>query len=354
MLILSVLGLILIVATVLEFIPTDLWWIRVFDFPHFQIWWLSVFTLIGFAFFSHYLSKFNAVIIILLTGAVLYKSYKIFPYTIFAPKRAAQAERVTKVNTISLLIANVLMTNRESKNLIRQVKENEPDLLILLEPDEWWTEQFSEFEKELYPHTVKIPLDNTYGMALFSKLELINPEVRYVKMDTIPSITTGVKLHNGRVVQVFSLHPIPPAPNQNTDERDSELLLYAEEVRESDEPVIVAGDLNDVAWSRTTELFLKESQMLDPRLGRGYYNTFNAKIPFLRYPLDHVFFTKDFRLIEMKRGEKFGSDHFPIYISLSFEPGNEEGNDLPPAPDAEEKEEIEEIQREERGIDKDN
>ena len=84
--------------------------------------------------------------------------------------------------------------------------------------------------------------------------------------------------------------------------------------------MVVAGDLNDVAWSDTTLLFQKISGMLDPRIGRGFYNSFHAQNPFLRFPLDHVFVTESFRLIELKRMPGIGSDHFPIFVKLSYEP----------------------------------
>jgi endonuclease/exonuclease/phosphatase (EEP) superfamily protein YafD len=117
------------------------------------------------------------------------------------------------------------------------------------------------------------------------------------------------------------VHPTPPVPGENmySTERDKELLLVAKEVKENNVPTIVVGDLNDVAWSYTTNLFTKISGLLDPRKGRGFFNTFHAKYPFLRFPLDHVFCSTDFKLVQLRRLENFSSDHFPILIALQYE-----------------------------------
>jgi endonuclease/exonuclease/phosphatase (EEP) superfamily protein YafD len=97
-------------------------------------------------------------------------------------------------------------------------------------------------------------------------------------------------------------------------------MKVALKVRENKLPCMVFGDLNDVAWSYTTTLFRKTSELLDPRRGRGFYSTFSAKSRFMRFPLDYIFCSKDFGLISMKRMPKNGSDHFAIVTELAYQP----------------------------------
>lgn len=162
-------------------------------------------------------------------------------------------------------------------------------------------------------------------MLLHSRLEITDPEIRYILKDSIPSMHMQVVLPSGDRVFLHVLHPEPPNPRHatRTTERDAELLIVGREVSARDKPAIVAGDFNDVAWSYTTNLFQKTSGLLDPRVGRGTFNTFNARNPLLRWPLDHVFHSDHFKLVSIKRGPAWGSDHFPIFIELSLESGAE-------------------------------
>ena len=109
----------------------------------------------------------------------------------------------------------------------------------------------------------------------------------------------------------------------------------------SERPCIVAGDLNDVAWSHTSRLFRRISRLLDPRVGRGMYNTFHARYWPLRWPLDHVFVSDTFLLRNLQRLPAFGSDHFPILIGVDYTPAAGAVQEAP-QPDAEDRAEAQE------------
>jgi endonuclease/exonuclease/phosphatase (EEP) superfamily protein YafD len=123
-------------------------------------------------------------------------------------------------------------------------------------------------------------------------------------------------------VELHCLHPAPPSPTENATsaERDGELLLVAKKLDPQAKSVVVIGDLNDVSWSATLQLFHKVSGLLDPRIGRGTFSTFHAGFPMLRWPLDHVFCSADFTLGSLERLGYIGSDHFPIQAVLQHTP----------------------------------
>ncbi|MEZ5363268.1 MAG: endonuclease/exonuclease/phosphatase family protein [Bryobacterales bacterium] len=93
---------------------------------------------------------------------------------------------------------------------------------------------------------------------------------------------TDVRLPSGQRVRLYGLHPAPPAPqySETTSQRDAELILVGREAKLYDKPVVVVGDLNDVAWSHTTRLFRRISGLLDPRIGRRTMSTFPLPHPY--------------------------------------------------------------------------
>jgi endonuclease/exonuclease/phosphatase (EEP) superfamily protein YafD len=325
-----------ILATLLPVHKAETWWVRACDFPRSQIAILTAATLAGILAFT----EMNALSLLLAFALLVCLGIQlavILPYTRVWPVEVKRTEALAGRRTLSLVIANVLMENRELDRLKEIIWTNDPDLVLAVEADEWWC---AHLEGALPHHPFRIahPLPNTYGMMLLSRLELVDPQVRFLLKPDIPSIRTGVRLRSEEVIMLYGLHPEPPSPTEADTSlpRDAELVLAGREIAESDDPTIVAGDLNDVAWSHTSRLFRRISRMLDPRVGRGMYNTYHAGYQFLRWPLDHVFVSDAFLLRGLKRLPAFGSDHFPILIAVDHAPAAKAVQDAP-QPDADDR-----------------
>ncbi|MBT2788682.1 MULTISPECIES: endonuclease/exonuclease/phosphatase family protein [unclassified Halomonas] len=339
-------AIVLLLATLIARIHLHWWWIRSFEFPRLQIAFLALIT---------WLLAVSLVesgpwlwVALLASGiTVLFQGYYILPFTTLWPVQVKAAESNDADKKITLLIANVLTPNRQVQPLIDMIKQHQPDIVLTLESDQWWQDQLDPALAEQWPYSVKIPLDNLYGMHLYSHLELSDTSVEWLIQDDIPSIHTRVTLANGDRIRFYALHPRPPAPSESEKSlwRDAELLLVGKKIHEDPQATLVAGDLNDVAWSRTTRLFCRVGGMLDPRRGRGLFSTFHAKYPVLRWPLDHIFVTEHFTLVGMQRLSYFGSDHFPILATFCYRPSRQNEHETPEANTEERSEASETIQQ---------
>ncbi|QEM81923.1 endonuclease/exonuclease/phosphatase family protein [Halomonas binhaiensis] len=326
----TTLAILLLGITILARLPFHWWWIRCCEFPRMQISMLALLTLL-LASLSESPWRWLAVSSSLVTLVI--QACYILPWTRLWPVQVQRAESGQDERCIRLLVANVLTPNRNAEGLIALVKQHEPDIVLTLESDDWWGQQLDAALCKQWPHVVRIPQDNLYGMHLYSRLPLVSPQVERLIQDDIPSISTGVTLRCGEDIQLFAVHPRPPAPNESKESlwRDAELLLIGKRIHDGSFPALVAGDLNDVAWSRTTRLFCRVSGMLDPRRGRGMFSTFHAHYPLLRWPLDHVFSSEHFTLRDMRRLPGFGSDHFPILTTLCYRPSRADEHETPEA-----------------------
>jgi len=324
-----ILGSFCLLATLAPLIPSNKWWIRGFDFPHAQISFLTLVTL-GLILIHGTFSFVLLVVSIVIMICFVHQFIIILPYTPLSKVQVKKSKN--QGTTVSLLSCNVYMENRKYGKVLSLIAQFNPDIVLLVETNQVWLEQTSGL-KEQYPYAVSCPLENTYGMILYSKLPLIEPTIEFLVEKDIPSIHTLVRASDDLTFRLHCLHPAPPSPTENESalQRDAELLIVAKKIDSATIPTVVMGDLNDVAWSKTSRLFQKVSGLLDPRRGRGFYNTFHADYPFLRWPLDHVFHSVDFNLLKLKRAGHVGSDHFPIYIKLSYHPKAHKHQDEPQA-----------------------
>lgn len=316
-----VVALVPIVLTILPMWRTPYWWVRIWDYPRLQIAALLLVILAIELAAARYAT--GSLPLLLATLACLgWQVFQIWIYTPIAPKQVHATDGAESERSISIMIANVLQSNRQAEPFLRQVAAHDPDIVLTVETDHWWLENLRPL-RERYPHQVLHPLDNTYGMLFFSKLELSDVKLQDRVSKDIPSIFARVRLRSGRHIDLHCVHPEPPQIDNDVEQRDAELLLVAREVAKDRRPTIVCGDLNDVAWSHTTRLFQRISGLLDPRVGRGLFPTFHADHWFMRWPLDHVFHDTSFRLQELKVLDHFGSDHFPVLVRLNYDPSAE-------------------------------
>jgi endonuclease/exonuclease/phosphatase (EEP) superfamily protein YafD len=317
---LAVVSVLMILTVLLSLIKSDFWLYKVFEYPRLQKLALILIVTGCWIFFWPLKSLFYQVVFSTLILATVYLIYKVWPYTTFSKKEMKKVVSKDPSNELKIFAANVLQDNTQYGRMLQQIRGCNPDLIFLLETNPAWADAMKDLEKD-YPYKLLAPLDNTYGLLFYSRLPLQQEKIQFLVKDHVPSIEARVVLPSGQQIQMWGLHPEPPLPGESlySTAKDKELMKVALKVKDCRLPCIVFGDLNDVAWSHTTELFRKTSELLDPRRGRGFYSTFSAHSWFIRFPLDYIFCSREFGLIGMRRMPKNGSDHFATFTHLAFD-----------------------------------
>lgn len=309
------LAAVLLAGTLLPVLPVAHGLVRVGDFPRQQYLALALVLLAAAPFVADWTPIWLGVLAVLAATAFVQIAL-IAEFTPLARKQSSGFDpRRDDGDAFRLVAANVKMSNRQREAMRAELARADPDILVLMEVDDGWAETLSSLTGR-YPHVVSRPQNNSYGMIVASKLELADIVVDCLLTADVPSVVTTVRTKAGRRFRLYAIHPEPPVPHRGTTGRDGETALVALRARKETRPVVVTGDLNDVAWSKTTRRFRRLSRLLDPRIGRFVFSTFDARIPLLRWPLDHLFHSAEFRLAGMRRLAPCGSDHFPVAFDL--------------------------------------
>ena len=338
-----ILSVIWIIAGILPFISNQHWIFRVWEFGRIQLLFFQSLTLLfGILAIQDRDGTFYLVSIMNLI-LVIYHSVILFPYTTLY-KRNPSDDIPKHSDSVSIISANVYQFNKRFDLLIDLVRETKPDILLTMESNKEWDEALSVLEKD-YPNFKKVPLENTYGIHFYTSLKLRELKVNYFVADDLPSIEAELLTPDGYSFRFFGVHPPPPSPTEedNSKERDGELLSIARKVVKQDIPVVVVGDFNNVAWARSSILFRKTSELIDPRIGRGFVSTFHAKYRLLRFPIDLFFHSTNVFIEEFKTLRSINSDHLPLYSKFFINKVDDVQEEEVEILDDEEMEEVEEM-----------
>ncbi|WP_048307167.1 endonuclease/exonuclease/phosphatase family protein [Halomonas sp. PR-M31] len=314
--------LVLTAASLIPLIESDTWWIRYLDYPRLQFAILLAVLIILHLVLGSLRRVTNWIVTALAGVALASHVYYLYPYVLPVEKPAKNIASCPEESRFTLLIANVKKANQDSKTLFEILRNADPDLFLAMETDAWWDREIDSLNDRL-PHRAQyIPRQaEAYGMHLLSRYPLSDTQIRFRFDEHTPAINTRVSLPSGEAIDLHGLHPHPPLYwSQSTLPRDAELLATALEIRNNDRPAIVAGDFNTTAWESVFRRTLRIGNLLDPRVGRGLYPTYDAHNPVIAWPLDHVIFQHGMGLVRFERMPEFGSDHYPVLAELCYQP----------------------------------
>ncbi len=314
--------LILVAATVIAMSNTDQWWVRFLDFPRMQITAALAVLVVVYMIVAGWR---GIVVTVLALAALGVQVWTLWPYQPVAGKMVAQTPRCADDGQLRVLSTNVQRGNQGAAQVLAMVRDNDPDILLVMETNERWDKDLSPLRDEFAQSMQSIPKDATFfGMHVFSRYPLENARFEF-PFDSDTPMFIGDVIHPRETIQFLGVHPRPPQRGEPSTMRDATVLTAAQFARDSETLSILAGDYNATPWNDTARLAMRVGQMLDPRQGRGPMVSFDAKSSWMKWPLDQILWQGGPGLLDFSVLPPVGSDHYPVRADLCLTtsaPGN--------------------------------
>lgn len=312
---LAVFSAALLTAVLISLIPSNAWFIRAVDLVREPLTYAIAVVLLVALFVR---SRWRWAAVAMLFVAICINVMRIWPYSGFAEPQLrldTDTQATGEGRCFTALSANVKMANRQYDEMLDQLNSYDPDLLFLMETDERWIEALEPVLAE-YDHVHRHPQPEAFGMVFATRLPVLKSNIVENTYRDTPTLYATVQPEGSTPIEFIGLHPKPPLPDWNTEERDQNIVNAGVQTPDRLPHAFVMGDFNDVPWSPTTTKFREMGDWRDPRIGRGTYPTFPADMLAFGWPLDQLMLKGDLQLRSFEILPENGSDHRAVFASF--------------------------------------
>ncbi|KLE33255.1 endonuclease/exonuclease/phosphatase family protein [Aurantiacibacter gangjinensis] len=297
-------------AVLVSLLPTDMWFVRTVDLVREPMSWAALVLLVlGVIFLRGWDRK---VVPALLGLVIVINLWRMWPYLPFGATEIALSEPVETDRCFTALAVNVKVKNEDYAGIAQQVRSVDPDVLFLMETDERWVRELQDVITP-YPTSRAHPQPEAFGLVFASRVPASRLSIVENTHRDTPTVYATLQLEGTAPVEFIGLHPKPPLPGWNTEERDENIIRAGTDTPDSLPDGVTMGDFNDVPWSRTTTAFREEGNWRDPRVGRGTFPTFPSDYLLLGWPLDQLMVRGDVRIRSFEVMPDNGSDHRAMF-----------------------------------------
>ncbi len=228
-------------------------------------------------------------------------------------------EEPQKSGDLRVLGFNIFKINKNYSDIVSVIRESDADIVVLQEAQYHLLQNAKNALSVTYPfyYPNKGRISHSMGIIL-SKHPITS-----VKTIEIPgtkkSITEAYISYNNQSIRVINYHAKSPKSKERMSARNYDALRLSEYIRRSaDEsvPFIIAGDFNNVPWHRTMKAFKKQAALTYIPLYEAVGTWPEWLPPFIRVPIDHIYFNGRLFLLEYGALPSAGSDHIPVYADF--------------------------------------
>jgi endonuclease/exonuclease/phosphatase (EEP) superfamily protein YafD len=219
---------------------------------------------------------------------------------------------------LRILQANILTSNTDTPALLALVARENPDVVVLQEPNERWLRELAPLTNS-YPVFATWPREDNFGAAIYCKSNALSANIFLLRdPEGLPSSRACIAV-GGKTITVIGIHALAPESNAAWHARNGYMRELAQSLRTVAGPLVVTGDFNNTPWSAHFQSFLNASGLHDSAQGRGPLPTWPvSSLALARIPLDHCFYSGGVRVLGRRPGPDIGSDHLPLILDVAF------------------------------------
>jgi endonuclease/exonuclease/phosphatase (EEP) superfamily protein YafD len=210
---------------------------------------------------------------------------------------------------LTLVSANVELNSHDPSALMRWVRDQEADIVVILEVSPQFSAKLQQTRE--FPHQLSRPDTGPFGIAVLSKYPIADWSAQKPSGGT-QRIDTVIEF-KGRKIAMSAYHPKPPLNPRLHQIRNEELQGLTTSIIQKGSPGLVVGDFNATPWSTafsglSAKGWRRASNLTPtwPTVGHGL----------IGIPIDHVLATDEWQLVRYEVGPDIGSDHYPIVAQL--------------------------------------
>lgn len=216
--------------------------------------------------------------------------------------------------SIRVASLNVWFGNTDYDSVADWIKQNQPDVVALVETDAKWQEAMARQLPD-WPHQQQEIVAGQTGKMLLSKLPF--DEIESIGSGAIRSPLPVFTINfDGVPVRLTSVHTHWPIGKSNAASRNRSLSVIASAAISDGPPLIAAGDFNISPFSPPFQAMLDKGRLVRSSAGRGWLPTWPHFLPLAGIQIDHILVPDSVTVVGFAVHKGLGSDHHGIIADL--------------------------------------
>jgi len=199
--------------------------------------------------------------------------------------------------------------------------ENMREMILLEKPD---IVQFQELSPQMQDKIKTLRSIFPYSAGLnkpkgpFDSLILSKHPLTNTKVGDNHVVIANLILNEAKI-SIVGIHLFTGESKKNFNNALQQISYLKTIVSNTNKNLILLGDLNMSSTSKRFAKFLKETNLYTYTSYKNIASTWPAFIPnLLGIQIDHILFSNNFKMVDKKTSNSFGSDHRPLIVELSY------------------------------------